>query len=135
MTTQTKTPAPAALLDAEPKREAGVPALYYYPDTDRLRTPFRDSVIEFIYQTALEMDDGRIESVRVSVYTPRIECDVETLQLTFMVDMDLDAAFELDCEIQRRLDEWGKDWSDAQRKDVIQRIDFMHMPSSYYATA
>ena len=129
MTTQTKTIAPAAPpADAEPKRD-GVPALYWYPDCARLRTPFRDAVIEFIYQTAMEMDDGRIESAYVYVYTPKIEYDVEILDLVFVVDADWDEAVEMLRETLRRLDEWGKDWSDEQRKDAIHRIDFMYLPS------
>ncbi len=128
MTTQTKTIAPAAQADAEPKRE-GVPALYYYPDAARLRTPFRDAVIEFIYQTALEMDDGRLESAYVYVYTPSIEYDVETLDLIFLVDANWDDAVEMLRATLRRLDEWGKDWSDEQRKDYIHRISFMYTPS------
>ena len=119
--------APAARADAEPKRD-GVPDLYYYPDTARLRTPFRDAVIEFIYQTAMDMDDGRIEAAEVTIYTPRIEYDIETLDLTFNVDADWDEAVEMMRETWRRLDEWGKDWSDEQRKDAIHRIGFMYLP-------
>ena len=119
--------APAAQADAEPKRD-GVPALYYYPDTARLRTPFRDAVIEFIYHTAMEMDDGRIEAAEVTIYTPRIEYDIETLDLTFNVDADWDEAVELQREIRLRLAEWGKDWSDEQRKDATYRITFMYLP-------
>ena len=127
MTTQTKTIAPAARADAEPKRD-GVPALYYYPDTARLRTPFRDAVIEFIYQTAMEMDDGRIEAAEVTIYTPRIEYDIETLNLTFDVDGGWDGLAELEREIQQRLDEWGKDWSNERRKDATYRITYMYLP-------
>ena len=119
--------APAAQALAEPKRD-GVPALYYYPDTARLRTPFRDAVIEFIYQTAMEMDDGRIEAAEVTIYTPRIEYDIETLDLTFNVNADWEYASEREYAIQRKLDEWGKDWSDEQRKDAIYRITYMYLP-------
>ena len=127
MTTQTKTRAPAAQADAQPKRE-GAPALYYYPGTDRLRTPFRDAVIEFIYQAAVEMDDGRLESAYVHIYTPSIEYDVETLNLTFIVDAGWDEAVEMERAIRLRVAEWEKDWSDEQRKDFIHRMDFMYMP-------
>ena len=113
--------------DAEPKRE-GAPALYYYPDADRLRTPFRDAVIEFIYQAALEMDDGRLKSACVTIYTPRIEYDLETLDLTLVVDAGWDEIVEMDREIQIRLSKWEKDWSDEQRKDYIRRITFMYLP-------
>lgn len=113
--------------DAAPKRD-GVPALYYYPDTDRLRTPFRDSVIEFIYQTALEMDDGRLKSACVTIYTPRIEYDIETLDLTLDIDAGWDEIVELEREIRLKVAEWRKDWSDEQRKDYIHRITFMYLP-------
>ena len=113
---------------AQPKRD-GVPALYYYPDCDRLRTPFRDAVIEFIYQTALELDDGRLESACVTIYTPRIEYDLETLDLTLTVDAGWDELVEMQRAIRLRVAEWRKDWSDEQRKDYIHRMTFMYMPA------
>ena len=130
---QTATAPISPRADARPARD-GVPDLYYYPDTARLRTPFRDAAIEFIYQAALEVDDGRLKYGCVSLYTPRIEDDVETLDLTLVIDASWDVIADLEREIQGRLEKWGKDWTDKQRKDFIRRIDFMYLPATYAAS-
>ena len=128
--TQTATATISPRADAAPKRE-GVPDLYYYPDTARLRTPFRDTAIDFIYRTALEADDGRLKYGCVSLYTPRIEDDVETLDLTLVIDAGWDVIADLEREIRSGLEKWGKEWTDKQRKDFIRRIDFMYLPATY----
>ena len=117
--------------DAPPARD-GVPYLYYYPDTARLRTPFRDAAIEFIYQAALEVDDGRIKYGYVYVYTPHIEDDVETLDLIFVVDTkDWNVISEWMHEIFGKIIEWEAGLSDAQKKDARRRVHFGYLPAIY----
>ena len=117
--------------DAPPARD-GVPYLYYYPDTARLRTPFRDAAIEFIYQAALEVDDGRIKYGYVYVYTPHIEDDVETLDLIFVVDTkDWNVISEWMHEVFGKIIEWEAGLSDAQKKDFRTRVEFDYLPAIY----
>ena len=116
--------------DAPPKRD-GVPYLYYYPDTARLRTPFRDAAIEFIYQAAREVDDGRLQYGYVYVYTPHID-DVETLDLVLVVDTkDWDAISAWMHEIFGKIIEWEEGLSDAQKRDFRTRVEFDYLPAIY----
>ena len=128
--TQTATAPVSPRADAAPKRD-GAPELYYYPDTERLRTPFRDAAIDFIYRTALEVDDGRLKYGYVYVYTPHID-DVETLDLTFVVDTnDWDAISAWMHEIFGKIIEWEAGLSDAQKKDFRTRVEFDYLPAIY----
>ena len=116
--------------DAKPKRD-GVPDLYYYPDTERLRTPFRDAAIDFIYRTALEVDDGRLKYGYVYVYAPHID-DVETLDLVLVVDTnDWDAISAWMHEINGAIIEWEAGLSEAQKKDARTRVEFGYLPAIY----
>ena len=117
--------------DAPPARDAAIPDLYYYPDTARLRTPFRDAAIEFIYQAALEVDDGRLKYGYVYVYTPHID-DVETLDLVLVVDTkDWNAISAWMREINGAIIEWEAGLSDAQKKDARTRVEFGYLPAIY----
>ena len=128
--TQTATAPISPRADAAPKRDS-IPDLYYYPDTERLRTPFRDAAIDFIYRTALEVDDGRLKYGYVYVYTPHID-DVETLDLVLVVDTnDWDAISVWMHVIFGKIIEWEAGLSDAQKKDARTRVHFGYLPAVY----
>ena len=129
--TQTSTATISPRADAAPTRE-GVPDLYYYPDTERLRTPFRDAAIDFIYRTAREVDDGRLKYGYVYIYTPHIEDDVETLNLVIVVDTnDWNVISEWMHEVIGGIIEWEAGLSDTQKKDARRRVHFGYLPAIY----
>ena len=131
MMPQTKSPTTIERADAAPKRD-GVPDLYYYPDTARLRTPIRDAGIELIYRTAQEVDDGRLKYGDVTLQPPLLDGVHETLDLTLVVDTnDSDAITAWMYEIFDKMIEWEAGLSEEQRKDFNERVHFTYLPAIY----
>ena len=129
--TQTATAPISPRADAKPKRD-GVPELYYYPDTERLRTPFRDAGIELIYRTAREVDDGRLKYGDVTLQPPLLDGVHETLDLTLVVDTnDWNAITAWRYEIFDKMIEWEAGLSEEQRKDFSERVHFTYLPAIY----
>ena len=128
---QTATAPVSPRADAPTARD-GVPYLYYYPDTARLRTPIRDAGIALIYQTAREVDDGRLKYGDVTLQPSVLDGVLETLGLTLVVDTnDWDAISAWMREIFVRMIEWEAGLSEEQRKDFSERVHFTYLPAIY----
>ena len=116
--------------EARHRNEKQEPDLHFLPDTVALRTPFRDSALNYIHQTALELADGRLESAVVEFWSYPNEEDSEILDLTLTVDGDWEFIKELRDEILVKLSEWSRDLSQEQMEDYGRRIYFGLLPST-----
>ena len=102
--------------------------LYFPPDTKGLRTQFRDSVLSYIYRTALELSDDRLKSASVSVWSAPDEEDSLTLDLTLTLDADWEFIAKLSHDILVRVSEWSREWTEEEREDYGHRIYFAILP-------
>ena len=102
--------------------------LYFPPDTKGLRTQFRDSVLNYIYRTALELSDDRLKSASVSVWSTPDEEDSLTLDLTLTVDADWEFIVKLRHDILVKVGEWSQEWSEEDKEDYGRRIYFAILP-------
>ena len=94
-----------------------------------MRTPFRDSVLNYIYRTALDLSDGRLEEASVSVWSNPGEEDSVVLDLTLVVRSDWEAIGKLRRQVLVKISEWSQKWSKAQREDYRKRIYFGFVPA------
>ena len=100
----------------------------FAPETKRLRTQFRDSVLSCIYRTALGLADGRLKSASVSVWSTPGEEDSLILDLTLTVDADWEFIAKLSHDILIRVSEWSREWTEEEREDYGRRIYFAILP-------
>lgn len=103
--------------------------LYFPPSTIGMRTRFRDNALNYIYRTALDLSDGRLETAAVSVSSQPDEEDSLTLELTLTIDADWEFIRKLGHDILVRLGEWSKEWPEKEREDYARRIYFGLVPS------
>ncbi len=94
-----------------------------------MRTPFRDAALNYIYKTALDLADGRLESAEVSISDEIDEEDYLNLHLMLTVDADWEFIKKLRYDIFVKLGEWSKDWSEEEREDYGRRIYLGILPS------
>ena len=120
--------APAAQADAEPKRD-GVPALYWYPDCARLRTPFRDDVCRRILRRASEIAAPEPVSAELSAWSYPEEENAPTLVLTVFIDADWDGVRNARGDILNHMRRISQDWSASEKEDYRKRIHFEVFPS------
>ena len=104
--------------------------LYFLPDTTGMRTAFRDTVLNYIYRTALDLSDDRLQSAEVSISSQPDEEDSFTLELTLTIDADWDFIRKLGHDILVKVGEWSKEWSEEERDDYARRIYFGLVPSA-----
>ena len=104
--------------------------LYFLPDTIGMRTHFRDTVLNYMYRTALDLADGRLQSAEVSVSNQPDEEDSLTLELTLTIDADWDFIRRLGHDILVKVGEWSKEWSEEEKDDYARRIYFGLVPST-----
>ena len=103
--------------------------LYFPPDAMGMRTRFRDTVLNYIYRTSLDLADGRLQSAEVSVSSQPDEEDSLTLELALTIDADWEFIRKLGHDILVRVGEWSKEWSEEERDDYARRIYFGLVPS------
>ena len=103
--------------------------LYFPPTAIGMRTRFRDTVLNYIYRTALDLSDGRLESAEVSVSSQPDEEDSLTLELTLTIDAGWEFIRKLGYDILVKIGEWSKEWSEEERDDYGRRIYFGLVPS------
>ena len=103
--------------------------LYFPPSTVGMRTRFRDSVLNYIYRTALALSENRLETAVVSVLSQPDEEDSLTLELTLTINADWDFIRKLGHDILVKVGEWSEEWSEEQREDYGRRIYFGLVPS------
>ncbi len=102
--------------------------LTFAPETKGLRTQFRDSVLNYIYKTALGLSDDRLKSASVSAWSAPDEEDSITLDLTLTVDADWGFIAKLSHDILVRVSEWSREWTEEEREDYGRRIYFAILP-------
>ena len=100
----------------------------FEPETRSLRTQFRDSVLNYIYRTALGLSDDRLKSASVSVGSTPDEEDSLTLDLTLTVDAEWEFIAKLSHDILVRVSEWSREWTEEEREDYGRRIYFAILP-------
>ena len=103
--------------------------LYFPPSVIGMRTRFRDTVLNYIYRTALDLSEGRLESAAVSISSQPDEEDSLTLELTLTVDADWKFIRKLGYDILVKVGDWSKEWSEEERDDYGRRIYFGLVPS------
>ena len=128
MTTQTKTRAPAAQADAEPRRDSS-PALRVHPDAARLRTPFRDAVCSLILRRASEIADPEPVSAELTTWSHPDEENTPTLVLTVFINTDWEGVKNARRDILNRMRRVSRDWSAPEKEDYQKRIHFEVFPS------
>ena len=102
--------------------------LYFPPETKGLRTQFRESVLNYIYRTALGLSGDRLKFPWVSVGSTPEEEDSLTLDLTLTVDADWEFIAKLSHDILVRVSEWSRAWTEEEREDYGRRIYFAILP-------
>lgn len=103
--------------------------LHFSPSAMGMRTHFRDTVLNYIYRTALDLSEGRLEAAEVSISDQPDEEDSLTLELTLTIDADWEFIKKLRYDTLVKLCEWSKDWSEEEREDYGRRIYFGILPS------
>ncbi len=103
--------------------------LYFPPNVIGMRTRFRDTVLNYIYRTALDLSEGRLESAAVSISSQPDEEDSLTLELTLTIDADWEFIRRLGYDILVKVGDWSKEWSEEERDDYGRRIYFGLVPS------
>ena len=103
--------------------------LYFPPNVIGMRTRFRDTVLNYIYRTALDLSEGRLESAAVSISSQPDEEDSLTLELTLTIDVDWEFIRRLGYDILVKVGDWSKEWSEEERDDYGRRIYFGLVPS------
>ena len=126
--TQTATAPISPRADAKPKRD-GIPDLYYYPDTARLRTPFRDAACRLILLRAAETAAPGPVSAEVSAWNHPGEEDAWSLVLTVFLDTGWDGVKKARGDILNYMRRISMDWSPSEKEDYRKRIHFEVFPS------
>ena len=103
--------------------------LYFPPNVIGMRTRFRDTVLNYIYRTALDLSEGRLESAAVLISSQPDEEDSLTLELTLTIDADWEFIRRLGYDILVKVGDWSKEWSEEERDDYGRRIYFGLVPS------
>ena len=104
--------------------------LHFPLETRVMRTPFRNSVLNYIYRTALDLSGGRLEFAAVSVSSQPGEEDSLTLDLTMTVNAEWEFIRKLRSDILVKVGEWSSEWSEDIQLDYGRRIYFSLIPSS-----
>ena len=103
--------------------------LYFPPDVSWMRTPLRDSALEFIYATALDLAGSRVKAALVSV-SHGWEEDSETINLTLRIDSDWPFIHKLGRDLLARADAWVKTWHNDDWEDYALRVHFSLYPAN-----
>ncbi len=101
--------------------------LYFPPDVAWMRTPLRDSALEYIYATALDLAGERVKSASVSISHTGEE-NSEAFDLILTLDADWDFINRLRKDILVKVCEWTSEWSDSENEDYGRRIYFSLHP-------
>lgn len=101
-----------------------IPRLYYPKDAIPLRTPFRDSVLHRIYESAKKELGDSLKSVDISTWQSYDEDDSPILLLTFWTDADQSERLEVEQTVFGVIGEESKSWSEMQKKDYSETIYF-----------
>ena len=107
----------------------GTVSLYFPVEAMAMRTRFRDTALNFIYQVALDLSDGHMQSAAVEIWSNPDEVDSMILNLTLEVDASRDAIRELRYKTLVRVTEWLKDRTEDEKADYGRRVYFGVVPS------
>ena len=101
----------------------------FLPETKPYLTPFRESALRQIFDTAREISPFQITEAVVE-FTDLWEPDSWGLDLTLRVDSDMDGADRLMREICDINPGWRKEFTKDELDDYIARIHFGVMPQN-----
>ncbi len=101
--------------------------LYFPPEVAWMRTPLRDSALEYIYATALDLAGERVKSASVAVSHTGEE-DSEYIKLVLRIDSDWEFIHKLRVDLLVRADEWARNGSDDDWEDYADRVHFSLYP-------
>ena len=110
-------------------RVQGSGLLHFPVETLPLRTKFRDQVLNYIFLTAQDLSEGRLQRASVSITCVPGEADSAALGLTLVVDGDWDSVRKLRAGVLAWLSEWSKEWSQDEQQDYGRRIYFGLIPN------
>ena len=99
-------------------------------EASSMRTPFREAVLNYIYHTALTLSDGRLQSATVLALDYPDEEDSLVLSLNLIVDSDWEGVRELERQIEARLTERAKSWSEREWDDFCRNIHLYMVPTN-----
>ena len=100
------------------------PLLYYPNDALPLRTPFRDSVVQMIYEFGQAELGDTLQSVTISTWQSYNEPDSPILLVTFWTHSDKPERLRVDKAISELVAEMSASWSDIEKKDYGETIYF-----------
>ena len=95
-----------------------------------MRTPFRVAILNYIYHTALIMSGGRLQSATVLALDYPDEEDSLVLSLNLIIDSDWEEVRELERQIEARLTERSKSWSESEWDDFCRNIHLYMVPTN-----
>ena len=102
--------------------------LHFPTETMGMRTPFRTTVLNYIFRTVLDLAEERLESAEVAVSSTPDEEDSLTLDLTLTVNADWETIGKLRYDVLAKLSEWSQEWLDEEKDDYGRRIYFGFLP-------
>ena len=105
-------------------RKSSPPCLTFTIEADALRTPFRDYVLQTIFELAREELGDSLKDAVVSTWRSHDEPDSPILLPTFWADADKDERLRVDKAIADLITEEWEAWSDEQRQDCAKTIYF-----------
>ena len=101
----------------------------FLPETKPYLTPFRESALRQIFDTAREIAPFQITEAVVE-FTDLWEPDSWSLNLTLRVDSDMDGAHRLMQEICNLDSVWREEFTEGELDAYMTRINFGVMPQS-----
>ena len=106
------------------RKATRAPRLFYPTDAIPLRSPFRDSVLHAIYESAQEELGDALKSVVVSTWQSYDEDDSPILLLTFWTDADNTERMRADRVLTGLVSQMFDSWSEGERKEYSETIYF-----------
>ena len=102
--------------------------LYFPPDVQRMRTPLRDSALEFFYKAALDLAGDRVKAAEIMISDMPEEEDSEILDPVLTLDADWDFIHKLQNDILVNTREWVGKLTDDECSDLSRRVFFTLLP-------
>ncbi len=103
--------------------------LHFSIEAQGVLTPFRDTILSYIYRSARGLSAGLLESAIVEVASEPEEEDSLHLHLALTLKMDWEELNKLHDQILVRLAEWSGEWSDDEHEDYGRWVFFSLTPT------
>ena len=115
----------AAPPDYVGKSSNDVAKLYFPLDARALRTPFRDKVLQLIYEIGRRELGDHLKMVDVFVdHDPYVEPDRVALFINFLADLSNEESIRVEYVIDAAVFEPGAPWTEDEMADILETIDY-----------